>query len=385
MAEPRMLRAMGWNHPRGMGPAWAAAETYHLLNPDVVVLWDTRPLGDFEAFPISQLAKAYDVILFDHPFTGDAADGRWLLPLDEWMEGSQLDAVRHNAIGRTFASYWWNGHQWGLPVDAAAQVMAAGAEDAGDLDVRWHLLWRWASSGRSEPPTGLAVPDHPVHALMLFLALCHRLAGDGFWSRSGIDPVVGETAWAALARLWALSSRHEGSLDPIALMQSLGDSGRGFAPWVFGYVQYARTGCAKTAVTFRGLAPDPDGGGIGSVLGGVGIGVSAFSSSRAAAVRFAAYLASPSVQQGLVLRTGGQPAARAAWIGAASPAFFRDTRITVEAAFVRPRCPGYPAFQAAAAQAVRQGLDEVISPRAMLTALNRLYRKHTKEANHDES
>jgi multiple sugar transport system substrate-binding protein len=71
-------------------------------------------------------------------------------------------------------------------------------------------------------------------------------------------------------------------------------------------------------------------------------------------------LLSEPVQAGLVPRAGGQPAVRMAWesdaVNAACGGFYRQTRGTLDQAWVRPRFRGWIAFQDRGSAVIRGGL-----------------------------
>src|SRR5207247_7815374 len=106
---------MTWNHPRGIDPLVAHAKVYRASH-DVEILWDARPLEDFEAYPLDQLAERYDLIVIDHPHVGKAAAAaqECLQPL----EAAPVDQT----VGYSHQSYYFEGKQWALAIDAAAQV-----------------------------------------------------------------------------------------------------------------------------------------------------------------------------------------------------------------------------------------------------------------------
>ena len=66
-------------------------------------------------------------------------------------------------------------------------------------------------------------------------------------------------------------------------------------------------------------------------------------------MRYAEWVASPDVQRGEYVRSGGQPAAVAAWEDDAAndltDGFFRRTQRTLERSWLRPRDIGFPAWQ----------------------------------------
>jgi multiple sugar transport system substrate-binding protein len=85
------------------------------------------------------------------------------------------------------------------------------------------------------------------------------------------------------------------------------------------------------------------------VIGGTGIAVSARSAHRDVAVDYAFWIAGAECQKGLFFESGGQPGNAVAWeddaCNAASRNFFRNTRQTLETAYLRPRHDGYMGFQ----------------------------------------
>jgi multiple sugar transport system substrate-binding protein len=137
--------------------------------------------------------------------------------------------------------------------------------------------------------------------------------------------------------------------DPIAISDRMAGSDEIlFVPLMFGYSNYSRPGFRRTTLRF-GNAPCGASGRIGSVLGGVGIALSARSERRDAAADLARTLASGHVQSALYVQSDGQPGHRAAWDSVTANRlvddFFFATRETMNQAFLRPRVPGHRRFQ----------------------------------------
>ena len=63
------LKGMTWSHPRGYDPLVACSAIWK-EKTGVAIAWDKRSLQDFESFPVEQLARAYDLIVIDHPHVG---------------------------------------------------------------------------------------------------------------------------------------------------------------------------------------------------------------------------------------------------------------------------------------------------------------------------
>jgi multiple sugar transport system substrate-binding protein len=105
-----------------------------------------------------------------------------------------------------------------------------------------------------------------------------------------------------------------------------------------------------------GNAPRGRSGTIGSVLGGVGMALSSRSQMQSAAAELASEIASPAVQAGIYVRSGGQPGHGAAWESNQADAlvggFFSATRATMNQAFLRPRVSGHRQFQPRAGELI---------------------------------
>ncbi|QGN34949.1 ABC transporter substrate-binding protein [Microlunatus sp. Gsoil 973] len=372
---------MAWDHPRGVDPLRAAAEHFG-RSVGLRVEWDARPLREFENTPIDVLGRRYDLITVDHPLIGDSCRPRPALrDLTGLVSPAALADRRRGSLGPSYASYRWQGHQYALPVDAAAQVCAYRPDLIGsDLPRTWDELTAWAA--RSPAGRSIAIAANPTHLYLSWLSLCHQYAPDdvlqpdgrpAWWTEDGIDPVVGEAALAATYRLLELCDGESLSLDPIGLLDRMVTGDRiGYAPLVFGYCTYGRP-TVRHRLRFA-APPTSDGRLIGTVLGGVGIAVSARSDHAEAAADFLRRITSTSYQSTDYAITGGQPAAADAWttpeVNRLTNDFFRDTRETVRRGFLRPRLPGYPSFQVAAGRLVHQAAVQRAPVRQVVTAVN---------------
>jgi multiple sugar transport system substrate-binding protein len=365
------LRGMTWSHPRGYEPMVATADAW-FERTGVRIEWDKRSLQDFESFPVEELARRYDLIVIDHPHVGQVTAEGSLAPLDDPAQAAELAALAAGSIGESFPSYTFAGHQWALPIDAAAQVQVFRAdlvEPAGS----WDDVLRLARAGR------VVLPMLAPHSLMCFFTLaasqgtpCNTGAGDL------IDADAGEAVVARLAAITPLIERSNFAMDPIAASEAMAshDALVSLMPLGYGYVSYAREGFRDHPLAFADI-PLP--GHRGSALGGTGIAVSAFSANRDAATAYAFWVASGDVQRGLYAMSGGQPGHAAAWedaaVNADTGSFYAATRKTLEASYVRPRHNGYMAFQDAAAKRLNAGLLSDEPPAAIVAAINQLYRE----------
>jgi multiple sugar transport system substrate-binding protein len=108
------------------------------------------------------------------------------------------------------------------------------------------------------------------------------------------------------------------------------------------------------------------------------IAVSAHASDRDAAIAFAFWIAGADVQRGPYAAAGGQPGHAAAWeddaVNAATGGFYRDTRATLEAGWLRPRHDGYMQFQDQASKRLNQALEQGEDGGRVVADLNEAYR-----------
>ena len=63
-----VLNGMTWDHPRGYAPLVEGSRRWKELS-GVEIHWDRRSLQDFEAFPVAELARQYDLMIIDHRWT----------------------------------------------------------------------------------------------------------------------------------------------------------------------------------------------------------------------------------------------------------------------------------------------------------------------------
>lgn len=367
------LRGMTWDHVRGRAPLLAATAAWVSdragggpgRGSEVAIEWDARPLKAFEDQPLEELTARFDLLLFDHPFTGTAAESGLVVPVDAWVDEAYLADQRTHAVGPSFDSYTWDGRQWALAVDAAAQCSAVRPDLVVRLGVpeppaMWDEVESLAAETR-DGPHRVALPLNPNHAYCAFLSLGVGLAGDAFWpAGGGMDAGVAATALAQLSELAALVHPASADSDPIALSDRMATTDEvAYVPLMFGYSNYSRRAFRPHVLRF-GDAPRGPSGRRGSVLGGVGIAVSARSSEPELASDFARMAASADYQRTGYVAADGQPGHAAAWESPEANAlvgdFFTSTRATIDDAFTRPRAAGHRRFQEVAGEAVHRFL-----------------------------
>lgn len=371
MTEEIVLKGMTWSDPRGYDPVVAAAAAFAAENPGVRIVWEKRSLQGFESTPVDELAAAFDLMVIDHPHVGAVVTENCLLPIDRHADAESLLMLESETVGKSYASYHLAGHQWALPIDVATQVQAIrpdlGATPAPD----------WTAVMQAARDRTVLLPLRPPHVLMCFFTLAANL-GDPCAVTKGplVARKTGLSVLGALDALAALVDPLCRTMDPIAALDTLAESGsHRLIPLTYLYATYARDGYRTNRIAFHDIAAIGSAGPIGSALGGTGIAVSARTPHPELCTRFAVWLAASRVQRGLYAANNGQPGNARAWGDAAVNASvgqaYANTRLTHEAAWLRPRHAGYMAFQDAGSHIV---LDAITGRTAHETALDALDR-----------
>jgi len=367
------LKGMTWSHPRGYDPMVAGAAQW-LSDKGVEIEWEKRSLQDFETFPVEELARNFDMIVIDHPHVGQITKEGCLLPLDVPGREAELKALADGSVGQSFPSYNWQGHQWAFPLDAATQVQAWRPDLIEKPAVSWGEVLELARAGK------VLVPLRSPHSLMCFYTLAANNGSPCATEGELISLEDGVKAFEQLQEIAALVKPECFAMDPIAVFEEMAkpDSGIACTPLIYGYVNYAMPGFRGRLIRFADI-PAGAKGVAGSALGGTGIAVSAFTKHPQAAIDFAYWIASGAVQKGLYAASNGQPGHAEAWedegVNAATSGFYRDTRATLEGAWVRPRHDGYMPFQEAASERINKGLQGNEAAEQVIADLNRLFRE----------
>lgn len=167
------LKGITWGHSRGFLPMVATAQRFAESHPEIRIDWEIRSLQEFADSPIERLAKRYDLLVIDHPFSGHAAAEEILAPIDEWIDKEFLEEQRAQSVGSSHSSYLYGGHQWALAIDAATPISGWRPDllerNHAQPPKIWKELLALAEQGL------VALPAIPVDSLMHFYMLCTGL------------------------------------------------------------------------------------------------------------------------------------------------------------------------------------------------------------------
>ena len=370
------LNGMTWSHPRGYDPVVACADVWR-KRTGVGVTWDKRSLQDFESCPVNELATRYDLIVIDHPHVGQITEAGCLTPLDVADHAADASELAAASVGGSFTSYTWNGRQWALPIDAAAQVQAYRPDLMAAPARTWDEVIALAMAGR------VLCPMKPPHSLMVFFTLAANLGNACVTTSSGelVDSATGAQVYGMVQDLVARVDAACFEMDPIAVSERMAaaDSTIACAPLLYGYVSYAKSDFRSRRLAFADIPAAGHLGPVGSALGGTGIAVSAHTAHRREAIDFAYWLAGAESQKGPYAAAGGQPGHAAAWGDSAvnKPVgdFYKNTRDTLEGSWVRPRHHGYMEFQADASERINRALTVREDGGHLVADLNGMFRE----------
>jgi len=346
------LRGIAWDHRRCWGPLDASIATYGAAS-GIDVVWDRRSLFSFGLGDLAGLCGQYDLVIYDHPFAGEARVRGLLADLTPYLTAVDRAMFAADSVGPSWESYAEGGGIWALPIDTAAQTSARRPdlmEALGEglpetLDGVLALAERLRPKGKF-----VAWPAIPTDQLCTWFSVAASL---GLTPGRGAGPFVTHDDAAQiddwLRRLLAAVHPASTGWNPIRCLDHMqANDDVVYAPYLFNYVNYQTP---PGRVRF-GAAPRVGSLPARTLLGGAGIGVSATAADKQAAFDYAMHLSHPAFQSTDYVRDGGQPGSRTAWTDAACNAltagFFADCLPVLDASYLRPTYPGFlPLFHEA--------------------------------------
>ncbi|MEO8758857.1 MAG: extracellular solute-binding protein [Devosia sp.] len=377
-----VLKGLSWGHRRATGPLQPLVDRFRQTRPDIEIDWTVRPLSDFEHQGLASVAELFDLIIYDHPFSGDLLASDGFVPLDQYLPSLGLNDDRR-FVGASLTSYRYGGSVWGAPIDGATQHALYRADVMGSrrLPETWSDV---IEVGRELRSNGLwlGLAGETPHAGLLIGALMSN-AGKP-WSTDPDSPFHVDRA--ALRGAFELTTELATLCPPEAIGwnsidlhdQMVARDDIAYAPCVYGYATYGEADMRRrlSFAPFPGThAPHA----AGTAIGGTAVGLSRHCKDKPAALAFIAFLLSDVAQREIIPVHHGQPALVTAWDDAETDerfnGFYSATRSTVESAWIRPRLPGYPAFQKDMGIVTRQALAKEISVDAAIDAIEKLATK----------
>jgi multiple sugar transport system substrate-binding protein len=300
-------------------------------------------LGDLAGY-----CETHDLIIYDHPFVGEARSRGLLRDLAPLLSGVDRTAFAADSTGPSWQSYIQGDGIWALPIDTAAQTGVWRADlldDAGEpvpetLDEVLALAARAARRGQ-----WIAWPAIPTDQMCTLLTILASMGLDpGCDPGDFLDRRAAAEAVEWMRRILAVAHPASGDWNPIRCLDHMAAQDDViYVPWAFNYVNY-QAAAGPRRIRF-GRSPQVGAFAARTILGGAGIGISARSKAPEAAFAYALHLSQPAYQSADYVRNGGQPGSRSAWQSPACNAltngFFADTLPVLDASWLRPTYPGF--------------------------------------------
>jgi multiple sugar transport system substrate-binding protein len=312
------------------------------------------------------VVRSYDLVVYDHPFSGDIAEGGLFVPLDRIFPNLLGPNADGRYIGGTLSSYRLDGRIWGAPIDAATQhaIYRPDLLIGEDVPRSWQGAVELGERLRRRG-LWLGIAVETPHALLTLGSLAANAGRP--WSTDPLEPLAidAEGFLDALERFreflaycppealsWNSIDLHEAMVarDDIA-----------YSPCVYGYATYGEADMRRR-LAFSDFAGTIEPWHAGSAIGGTAVGLSRFSANEAEALELIEFLLSADTQNRLIPSHHGQPALLSSWLDSSNDerfnGFYSSVRASMETVWIRPRHPGYITFQNEAGAVVAEGLRD---------------------------
>jgi len=381
------LKGSTWGHERGYAPLKALSAEYSNLFP-ADVDWDVRTLQQFADQSMSKLSKKYDLIVFDHPWTGEIASKEYFYPLDQFLSKEFLAEQEANSVGKSYESYIWKGHIYGLQIDTAGHVSASRPDLLSKANVEKPKTWIDALNLAKELMTQkkplLALPLDPVNIWCLFMTLAASQKLNPYQDGKQVLPEAKSLELIDfIMEIGKYGPKQAYDWNPIHLLDAMstGDELM-YSPALFGYSNYGMVGFKRNLIEF-GPIPSSGFGAIGGILGGAGIGITKSCKNPELAAEIIKIIGSPKIQRSLYATTGGQSGHRSAWLdsdlNSFTNNFYANTLDNLDNSYLRPRFPGFIEIQTSSGDILAEAVYGKISPEAAIEGINKLYQDQLKK------
>jgi multiple sugar transport system substrate-binding protein len=373
------LKGIAWAHTRALAPLQVTSQVYKDFHPEVTIDWETRSLHAFGEGALDTMAEKYDFLLIDHPFMGQIASKQLMIPLDAEMDASVISRLSLETVGQSFNSYHYKGHQWALPIDAAAQVACSREDLLTKAGFEIPKLWADVIALARETKR-VAMPMTPMGLLGVFFTLCANQGESPFSKHEDrvVHDSLAEQVLMQIRNLYDLIPEWCIDMYPPGIFNKMATNGEiWYVPFAYGYINYSMKGYAPYILSFHNIPAAGKTGCNGSTLGGVGIGLSVNTKHKKEALDYMSWITSADCQKTLYTYSGGQAANVEAWNDDAANFitnnFYKKTKDTLEQSFVRPRYDGFHGFQSIAGRILQDCFTKKRNIKTVLNEMNEAY------------
>jgi multiple sugar transport system substrate-binding protein len=374
------LKGMTWDHSRGYDPMIATSKIFaEKHNNEISIHWDKRSLQAFADRPIEQMVEEYDLMVIDYPHVGEVSAKGLLQMFDVDGYQHKLNLLDKQSVGLSHQSYNIDGHQWALAIDAATQVCCFRQDLISSLPNSWNDLIDLAKENR------VIWPLKPVHAISSFYSIYNNIAEEfNPNDKNYIQKELGVQTLLMMKQISKYLLDECFTMDPIKTAETLSETEDFFySPYTYGFSNYSRKAYRKNIISYGNVIDLSNKGPSGTHLGGTGIAISKKSKHKDLALEYSFWIAGSDCQQTTFYTSGGQPGNSDAWenynINLETNNFFKNTRSTLDKAWVRPRHNGYMKFQDESGNIVNEYLQSNMSEAKVIDKLTSKYAESFEE------
>ena len=374
------LKGMTWDHSRGYDPMIATSKIFaEKHNNEISIHWDKRSLQAFADRPIEQMVEEYDLMVIDYPHVGEVSAKGLLQMFDVDGYQHKLNLLDKQSVGLSHQSYNIDGHQWALAIDAATQVCCFRQDLISSLPNSWNDLIDLAKENR------VIWPLKPVHAISSFYSIYNNIAEEfNPNDKNFIQKELGVQTLLMMKQISKYLLDECFTMDPIKTAETLSETEDFFySPYTYGFSNYSRKAYRKNIISYGNVIDLSNKGPSGTHLGGTGIAISKKSKHKDLALEYSFWIAGSDCQQTTFYTSGGQPGNSDAWenynINLETNNFFKNTRSTLDKAWVRPRHNGYMKFQDESGNIINEYLQSNMSEAKVIDKLTSKYAESFEE------
>jgi len=374
------LKGMTWDHSRGYDPMIATSKIFaEKHNNEISIHWDKRSLQAFADRPIEQMVEEYDLMVIDYPHVGEVSAKGLLQMFDVDGYQHKLNLLDKQSVCLSHQSYNIDGHQWALAIDAATQVCCFRQDLISSLPNSWNDLIDLAKENR------VIWPLKPVHAISSFYSIYNNIAEEfNPNDKNYIQKELGVQTLLMMKQISKYLLDECFTMDPIKTAETLSETEDFFySPYTYGFSNYSRKAYRKNIISYGNVIDLSNKGPSGTHLGGTGIAISKKSKHKDLALEYSFWIAGSDCQQTTFYTSGGQPGNSDAWenynINLETNNFFKNTRSTLDKAWVRPRHNGYMKFQDESGNIINEYLQSNMSEAKVIDKLTSKYAESFEE------
>ena len=379
------LKGITWKNPRGYNPLVKASERFQGKFPEVEIIWEQYPWYEFEQRILDDFKNAtgiYDLIMFDHPWTGTLCENGWLLPWDNYLPREYFSQLKERVVAPSLESYFYNSQQWALPLDAASHCALYQRNDDFNLGLPtyWEDIKDWAINMKKKGyETPLVLSLQGVLGSCLFLSMMAAYGNPAFLrvGEENIDNGAAKYILSLLKELQSYCPPESSKWGPWDIYEQFCTNNQLlYSPSIFGYVNYLGENNGGKNLYVAEVPMFKHNNTTKAIVGGVGLGLAKSCKNIKEAVDYGTYLMSDDIQKEVFPKNYGQPAVKVVWEddmqNKAVNNFYKDLRPNMDNGYIRPRYNGFHSVELAIGNTLQKWWDDEEDLKTILKQLNEI-------------